>query len=344
MICIGIAGVVAVLISVLAMANGLGSTLASSARDDRVIVLGAGTRSESISFLTREDIAVIEAGPGIHRTLDGQRAVSAEILLPVNLPSRATGRNSTLMVRGLTSQAPAVRPEIHLIAGRMFTSGLREIVAGRSARAQFVHLDIGESVRFYNGDWKVVGLFESGGDARESEVLTDADTLMSASRHTLFSAATVTLEQPSGFDPLKDALLRDKRLKVDVERETEHYARRSKQAQGITEIVGTTIAAIMAIGALLGALNTMYAAVSARGVEIATLRALGFGPAPVVVSVLIEAQLLSLIGGLVGAAIAWLSFNGIAFTTGGTDGQIEGRLRIDAPLIQRPSCGRQALV
>jgi len=260
------------------------------------------------------------------------------LLLPVALPragetGKAKAGKGTVTVRGVTPLAADVRPEVQLTAGRMFATGVREIIVGSSAHNQFAHLDIGDTARFYNGDWKVVGLFTSDGDVHESEVMADAATLMSAARRTAFNAAMVALEAPSAFDAFKQALLRDPVLKIDVQRETEYRGRQSEQAGRVVEIVATTIGAIMAIGAVCGALNAMYSAVSARAVEIATLRAIGFGATPVVVSVLIESQLLALIGGVAGGAIAWLLFNGGAFATGDAFGQIAGHLHIGTSLI-----------
>ena len=332
-ICIGIAGVVAVLTTVLAMATGLRTAYASAAREDRAIVMSSGAHSEEISFLSREDLAAIESAPGIRRTAEGKSAVSAELLLQVNMPRRGAAGNGTETVRGLTAVATDVRPEIHLTAGRMFTPGVREIIVGKSAHDQFEHLDLGESARFYNGDWIVVGLYESGGDVHESEVLTDAETLMSAAHRTAFSATTVTLESPMAFDAFDEAMRHNPALNVEVQRETDYYGQRSEQAGKLVEIVATTVAAIMAIGALFGALNVMYSTVSTRAAEIATMRAIGFGAAPVVAAVLIEAQLLALIGGILGAAIAWLLFNGQAFNTGGVFGQVAGHLHVSASLI-----------
>ena len=332
-ICVGIAGVVAVFTTVLAMANGLKSTLANAARDDRAIVLRSGSLAEALSTVSREDLIAIEMAPGIHRTAEGKPAVSAEALLSVNLPRSSDGSLSTLSVRGLTPMAASVRPEIHLTEGRMFATGVHEIIVGKSAHEQFAHLDIGDSAKFHNGDWKVVGRFESNGDVHESEVLTDATTLMSAAQRTVFSAATVALDSPAAFDAFKESLLHDPTLKVDVQRETDYYAAQSKQVAALLEVVATTVGAIMAIGALFGALNTMYSAVSTRAVEIATLRAIGFGALPVVVSVIVEAQLLALVGAAAGGAIAWLLFNGNAFSTGGALGQVALRLHVGFPLI-----------
>ena len=332
-ICVGIAGVVAVLITVLAMATGLQNTMSNAARDDRVIVLRSGSTAESLSTISREDLIAIEAAPGIHPTADGKRGVSPEVLVGVNLPRKDTGRMSALSIRGLTPVAPDVRPEIQLLEGRMFATGVHEIIVGKSAHEQFAHLDVGDTANFHNGTWKIVGIFSSGGDVHESEAMTDANTLMSAAQRTVFSAATVWLDSPTAFDAFKAAVKSDPTLKVDVQTETEYYSGQAKQVAALLKLVATTVGGIMAVGALFGALNTMYSAVSNRTVEIATLRAIGFGAVPVVVSVLVEALALALIGAAVGGAIAWLLFNGNAFSTGGALGQIALRLHVGASLI-----------
>ena len=332
-ICVGIAGVVAVLITVLAMSTGLQSTIASAGQPDRAIVLRGGALAEALSTITRDDLIAIEAAPGVGRTTAGKLAISPETLLSVNLPRASDGQPSAMSVRGITSIASDVRPEITLIEGRMFKPGLHEIIVGKSVRDQFAHLEIGDVAKFYNGDWTVVGRFESRGDVHESEVMTDAETLMSAANRTVFSGVTVKLDSPQSFDAFKQALLQNPMLKVDVQRENEYYEGQSKGISTLLGIVANTVGAIMAVGALFGALNTMYSAVSARTVEIATLRAVGFGSWPVVASVLIEAQVLALSGALVGGAIAWIVFNGSTFSTGGTLGQVTLRLHVGAPLI-----------
>ncbi len=332
-ICVGIAGVVAVLITVLAMSTGLQSTIASAGQPDRAIVLRGGAIAEALSTITRDDLVAIEAAPGVARTAAGKLAISPEALLSVNLPRASDGQPSAMSVRGITSIAPEIRPEITLIEGRMFKPGLHEIIVGKSVRDQFAHLEIGDVAKFYNGDWTVVGRFESRGDVHESEVMTDAETLMSAANRTVFSGVTVKLDSPQSFDAFKQALLQNPMLKVDVQREAEYYEGQSKGISTLLGIVANTVGAIMAVGALFGALNTMYSAVSARTVEIATLRAVGFGSWPVVASVLIEAQVLALSGALVGGAIAWIVFNGSTFSTGGALGQVTLRLHVGAPLI-----------
>jgi putative ABC transport system permease protein len=332
-ICVGIAGVVAVLTTVLAMATGLKATLANAAREDRAMVLSSGSLGEALSSISRDNLAAIEAAPGIKRGTDGGPAVSPEVLLSVNLPRKGDGNVSALLVRGLTPEFGGVRPEIQITEGRMFATGLHEIVIGKSAHDQFAHLDVGDTASFHNGEWKVVGRFTSDGDVHESEALGDATTLMSAAQRTLFSAVTVTLDSKDSFEPFKEALKHDPTLKVDVQRETEYYEGQSKQVAALLEIVATTVGGIMAVGALFGALNTMYSAVSTRTVEIATLRAIGFGALPVVVSVMVEAQVLAFIGAVAGGAIAWMLFNGNAFSTGGALGQVAVRLHVGLPLV-----------
>ena len=193
-ICVGIAGVVAVLTTVLAMATGLKSTLANAARADRAIVLGNGSQAEALSSVSRDNLAAIEAAPGINRGADGKLAVSPEVLLSVNLPRKSDGNLSALSIRGLTTDFANVRPEIQITEGRMFATGVHEIIVGKSAHDQFAHLDIGDTANFHNGEWKVVGRFTSNGDVHESEALGDATTLMSAAQRTVFSAVTVTLD------------------------------------------------------------------------------------------------------------------------------------------------------
>ena len=259
--------------------------------------------------------------------------MSPELLLSVNLPRKSDGNLSALSIRGLTPDFANVRPEIKITDGRMFATGVHEIIVGKSAHDQFAHLDIGDTAHFHNGEWKVVGHFTSNGDVHESEAIGDATTLMSAAQRTVFSAVTVALDSKAAFEPFKEALKHDPTLKVDVQRETEYYEGQSKNVAALLEIVATTVGGIMAVGALFGALNTMYSAVSTRTVEIATLRAIGFGALPVVVSVMVEAQVLAFIGAVAGGAIAWVLFNGNAFSTGGALGQVAVRLHVGLPLI-----------
>ena len=331
-ICTGIAAVVAVLITVLAMAGGLAHALLSAGHTDRAMVLRAGAQAEALSSLQRDAIVAIESAPGIRRA-NGAVAISPEVVLGVNLPRASDGQLTGATVRGLMPAAQLVRPEIQLLDGTMFATGVHEVIVGRAAHGLYADLDIGDHVTFHNGAWKVVGVFTSDGDVHESELLADANSLMSAANRSVFSAATVQLDSADAFEAFKTALLSDPTLKVDVQRETEYYESQSKDVGKLLEMVANVVGGIMAMGALFGALNTMYSAVSARAVEIATLRAIGFSSTPLVVSILVEAQLLALVGACVGAGIAWLLFNGNQFSTGGPFGQIALNLHVGPSLL-----------
>ncbi|HEV2676294.1 MAG TPA: ABC transporter permease [Aliidongia sp.] len=314
-IVVGIAGVVGVLISVLAMALGFSAALDHTGRADRAIVMRGGSTSELGSTISRENALTILDAPGVRKTADGKPVGSADELVIVGLPQKgsATGVNVTL--RGIGPEGLATHPEIRLIAGRMFQPAVREVVVGKSAAAQFQGLEVGSHIAFRDSDWTVVGMFESGGDAHESEMLADAETVMSAYRRNLFESVTVLLDDAAAFDGFKAALTTNPTLSVDVEREPAYYAAMSATLQKMLFFIAYVVGGIMAVGALFGALNTMYSAVSTRAVEIATLRALGFGAAPVVISVFVEALLLSFVGGAIGAALAWFFFNGNAANT-----------------------------
>jgi putative ABC transport system permease protein len=325
--------VVAVLIAVLAMASGLSRTIAGTARADRVIVLRSGANNEALSTVSQDAMLAIETAPGIARTPEGDLAVSPEVLASANIPRATDGELIAASVRGITPRALPVRPEIVLTEGRMFSTGLREIVVGRQAATTYRDLAIGDRASFYGGEWTVVGHFTSNGDAHESEILTDASTLMSAAQRTVYSAATVQLSTPDDFDAFDAGVTSNPNLKVEVKRETDYYTAQAKEVAAVLEAVANTVGAIMALGALFGALNTMYSAVSARTVEISTLRAIGFGSTAVVVSVMVEALLLALAGALAGAALAWGLFNGNPFSTGGSLGQVSLQLHVGAELI-----------
>jgi putative ABC transport system permease protein len=334
-IVIGIAGVVAVLVSVLAMASGFRHTVADSGRPDRVIVLRGGSDAELNSNLTREDFDIIGNAPGLAGDADGKAVLSNEILTVVNVPKIDTGSDSNITLRGVGQQVLKVRPEMTIVEGRMFRPALRELVAGAGAAKQFRGLTVGSVLHLRNADWTVTGLFTSNGDVHESELFADVDTVGSAiERNANYSSAVGLLSDAGAFDRFKDALTTDPRLKVDVEREPEYYAAQSKQLTHLINIVGNTVAVIMAIGAMFGALNTMYSAVDARGLEIATLRAIGFSALPILLSVMIEALALSFLGGVLGGALAWLFFNGHSVSTlGGAFAQVVFKLTVTRTLL-----------
>ena len=229
-----------------------------------------------------------------------------------------------------------MRPELKIVEGRMFQPGLREVIVGRSAIASFEGVGLGAKVPVRDGEWTVVGIFESGGDVHESELLVDAQTLQSVLQQQYYTTLTAQLESEDGFQAFKDALTSDPRLAVGVQRERDYYSSRSESLRTFITTLGYAVTFIMAIGAVFGALNTMYAAVSTRNVEIATLRAIGFSGLPVVISVLLEALLLALAGGAVGGAIAYLAFNGYTVSTLNfqTFSQVAFAFRVTPELLQ----------
>lgn len=333
-IVIGIAGVVAVLVSVLAMAAGFRHTVADSGRPDRVIVLRGGSDAELNSNLTRSDVDTIANAPGLGKDADGKALLSAELITVVNIPRIDTGSDSNITLRGVGLQLQKVRPELKIVDGRMFHPAVRELIAGAGAAKQFRGLTTGSVLHLRNADWTVTGLFTTNGDIHESELLADVETVASSLERLGYSSAVGLLTGAGAFSTFKDALTTDPQLKVDVEREPEYYAAQSKQLTQLINVVGNTVAVIMAIGAMFGALNSMYAAVDARSLEIATLRAIGFGALPVLLSVMMEALALSLIGGLLGAGLAWLFFNGHTVATlGGAFAQVVFQVTVTTTLM-----------
>ena len=333
-IVIGIAGVVAVLVSVLAMGAGFRHTLADSGRADRAIILRGGSDAELNSNLTRTDVDTIGNAPGLAQDSDGKAVLSNELVTVVNIPKIDTGTDANITLRGVGLELTKVRPELKIVAGRMFHPAVRELIAGAGAAKQFRGLTVGSVLHLRNADWTVTGMFTSNGDVHESELLADVDTVGSSIERNGYSSAVALLTSPAEFPRFKDALTTDPQLKVDVQREAEYYAAQSKALTKAINVVGNTVAVIMAIGAMFGALNSMYSAVAARGLEIATLRAIGFGALPMLLSVMIEALLLSLLGGVIGAALAWLFFNGHSVSTlGGAFAQVVFQLTVTRALI-----------
>ena len=329
-ICVGIGGVVAVLVTVLAMATGLQKTVGDAGRDDRALIMRDGAVADALSSISREAALAIETAPGIKVAPDGTKFISPEVVLTVTLPKIEEGLNGAVVVRGLTASAPLVHPEFVLSGGRTFQPGLHEVIVGRSAQTQFRGLEIGDMVHFHNADWRVVGVFTSNRDSHETELLTDAATLMSAGNRTVFNAITVTLDSADSLTAFKEAVEEDPRLKIEVHRESEYYQERSEQVSQLLFFVAYVVGSIMALGALFGAMNTMYSAVSVRTVEIATLRAIGFSATPVAISVLIEALGLAVLGALVGVGVAWMLFSGGEMSLGGALGQVAMQLDVGA--------------
>lgn len=335
-IVIGIAGVVAVLVSVLAMSTGMLETMENSGRDDRAIVLRNGSAAESGSALARDAARLIQDAPGVKRDSAGKPIASAESLRLVNLFRKEDGAEVNVALRGVGPQLAELRPEVKIIQGRMFRTAVTELIVGKAAHAEFKGLNIGDQIKTRGATWTVVGVFSSDGDSHESGLMTDAETLLAADQRGGFQSVTVMLESTAAFQKFKDALTANPALAVDISREREYYRRQSETIGRVIYVIAYVVGGIMAIGAIFSALNTMYSAVSARLREIATLRAIGFGPTAMVMSVLTEALLLAFIGGVIGAAIAWLFFNGHQVSTsagGAAAGHLIFELSVSPALI-----------
>ncbi len=317
-ILVGIAGVVGVLVALLAMSGGLAQTLRATGSNDTAIVLRAGATGELTSAMTHGDATLVAQAPGIARDAKGVPLASPELLMVVNLRKRGSSSDANVELRGVGPLARAAHGKVKLVQGRWFKPGLRELVVGVGAEREFSGVKLGDTVRLGSQPWKVVGVFKAG-DAHDSELWADADTVASTYRRGGFSSVIVRLAKPTDFPTLKAALLSNPQLHVMVQTTRAYYAAQSEGVTKVIRIVGISVGVIMALGAIFGALNTMYAAISARGREIATLRAIGFGGLPVVLAVLLETLLLALLGGVLGGAIAWLLFNGYTVSTLGAD-------------------------
>lgn len=312
---LGIAGVVAVMVGVLSIAQGVLQTMQSSAGDSNAIVLRSGADTEMMSGLGGDDTRIIAEAPGIARNESGTLA-SPELFVIINLPMRSTGTDANVPLRGVQAAAMVVRENFKLVEGRMFEWGLNEVIVGIGAKQQFSGLEIGSSIQVGQEMWPVVGVFEAAGGLSESEIWVDAAVLQPAyHRGNSYQAVYVKLNSREAFDEFKDTLTSDPRLNVKPMRESEYYASQSTTLYNLITGLGTIIAVIMGLGAIFGALNTMYTAVSSRTREIATLRALGFRSGPVVISVVSESLLLAFVGGLLGAGLAWLAFDGYRAAT-----------------------------
>ncbi|MFO1506631.1 MAG: ABC transporter permease [Lysobacterales bacterium] len=333
-IVIGIAGVVGVLVAMLAMAEGFQATLRGSGSDDTVLVTRAGALAESNSVLSHDDAVLVQQKPGVARDAQDKPLASAELVVVASLPKKSTGQDANVTLRGVGPEAWAVRSNVKIIAGRKFTPGLRELDVGKGAMQQFTGLGIGSTLKLNNQVWTVVGEFDSG-DSYNSELWADKDTIASVYRRgSSATSVTLKLTSPGAFDQFKAAVKADPALRVDVETTKAYFAKQSEGLTKLIRILGTTIGVIMAIGALFGALNSMYAAVATRAREIATLRALGFRGTPVVASVMLETMLLALAGGVLGALVAWLIFDRYTVSTlGGNFTQVVFQFRITPELL-----------
>ena len=312
---IGIAGVVIVFTAVLSIAEGFRAAMQGTGDAQTVIVLRSGSDTEMTSGVSGEEARLISEAPGLEQGADGVHA-SPELFVIVGHPLKRSGTDANVPLRGLTPAALKVRPKTSIVEGRMFQSGTNEIVVGRAASRQFSGLSVGAPVRWGDSSWQVVGIFDDGGSVAESELWCDAKVLQGAYRRgNSYQSVYARLASVDSFQTFKDALTTNPRLQVTVIREPDYYSQQSQVLQTVIRSVGYGIAVLMALGAIFGALNTMYSAVANRTREIATLRALGFGSGPVVVSVLVEAVLLSIVGGLIGGGLAWIAFDGYQTAT-----------------------------
>jgi putative ABC transport system permease protein len=332
---VGIAGVVGVLVAMLAMGEGFQSTLQQTGSDDTAIVLRGGSNAELNSVLDRDSINVVIQAPGVARSAEGKPVASAEQSVVANLPKRSDPSvEANVPIRGVGDEAWILRPNVKIVQGRRFKPGLRELVVGQGAMRQFAGLDVGSRLRLAGQEWSIVGEFASG-DSHDSELWGDAQTVASAYRRgSSAQSVTVRLTSPQAFDAFKAALSSDPRIKVDVSTTREYFSKQSENLTKVIRIVGITVGVIMAIGAIFGALNTMFAAIASRAREIATLRAIGFRGLPVVVSVLMETMLLALLGGVLGGLISWLIFNGYtASTLGANFSQVVFQFKVSPELL-----------
>jgi putative ABC transport system permease protein len=315
-----LAGVSGVMTSMLAMAEGLEQTYRRAGRADRVIVMTTGETNDGSSSIARDQLPAVFDAPGLVRRADGTPAASVERYTTSTLPLAKSGEDGNVIFRGVSAAVLEVRPEVRIAEGRLFKPGLREVIVGRSVQRQFRGVEVGNEVSLSGVSWTVVGIFASDGSALESEAWGDVEAVMSAYNQVAYSAVLAQLAAPESFQAYKDALTGNPALSHTPMREDDYLASQSGILGVAMRVIGYVVASIMALGAVFAAVNTMYASIESRGVEIATLRALGFGAAPIAVSVLLEGLVLCLAGSVVGGAVAWLLFNGYTASTLGAAG------------------------
>jgi putative ABC transport system permease protein len=335
-IVIGLAGVVAVFTALLSMATGFEITLKATGRTDVAVVMRGGSETELNSGLDRDSSDLIKQAKGVRVGADGEPVASAEMMIIAELLRAGSAKDaSNITVRGVDPEGFTLRPQLKIVEGRNFTPGLRELIVGRGVTRQFTGAGLGKVLRMRGSDWTVVGIFESG-DANESELWTDINVARTTFGRTGSSSVRVALDGPDGLDEAKASLSGDPRLTVDVVSEQDYFSSQTKQFRQTIGVLASVVTIIMALGAVFAALNSMYAAVATRSKEIATLRAIGFGGVPVLLSVMIEALLLALVGGLLGAAIAYVLFNNLSVSTlGQSFTQVVFNFKVTPELVAR---------
>lgn len=313
---LGIAGTVGVFVAMLSLARGFRATLVASGSPDDALVMRAGSTTEMMGGITLDSVKLVQDKPGVARDASGQPLITQDVVGVVPIPLISTGTDANVEVRGVSPNVQQIRTFVKMVQGRMFHSGLDELVVGKNASKTYAGLTVGNTVNFGGGHWKVVGVFDAGGSSFDSELWCDARILNEVLKRpeNIFQSATVHLTSPAAFNQFKDSITSDPQLNLEVEREVDYYAKQSSAMTQLITILGGLVAAIMAIGAVFGALNTMYSAVAERGREIATMRALGFSSWNVILSFLFEALLISLIAGIIGCVVV-LPLNGMTTQT-----------------------------
>jgi putative ABC transport system permease protein len=325
---VGVATTVAVMVSLLAIGAGLVKTSTRNVSLDRVIVMPTGAQSEYSGSMSREAADLIGQAPGVKRAADGRPLVSPSAVIVVEVEKK-DGGTANISLRGFGPMGLQVDPNLHLVKGRMYRPAVHELIVGKSARAQFKNLDVGDRIALRGTEWTVVGAFDAGGGMEDNLLAADADTVMAAFDRNGYQSVSVRLENPAAFARFKDALTSEPRLDVEPKRFKTYLNDQLKQLTTVLNFVGYVVGVVMGIGAVISAVNTMYSSVSSRTREIATLRAIGFGGAAVVVSVMVESLVLAVPGALLGAGLAWLAFNGHAVNTLG----LSFPLAVTAPLV-----------
>lgn len=311
---LGIAGTVGVFVAMMSLAKGFQMTLIGSGSPSNAIVMRAGASSEMMSGVGLDQVHVVQDAPGVARGANGP-LVSPETVVIAPFPLKTTGTAANVQVRGVSDKVLDVRPTVKIVSGRFFHAGLNELVVGSNVPRAYGGLELGDTVKFGGGTWTVVGVFDAGGTAFDSEVWCDSAVLKDVYKRpaNTFQSMTVRLTSPEAFQAFKDSISSDPRLTLQVDRERDYYAKQSQSVTTMITVLGTMVALVMAVGAVFGALNTMYSAVAERAREIATMRAVGFGAPSVITSFVFESLCIALVGGIVGC-IAVLPVNGI--TTG----------------------------
>lgn len=313
---LGIAGTVGVFVAMLSLAHGFRATLVASGSPDDALVMRAGSTTEMMGGITLDSVKLVQDKPGVARDAAGQPLVTQEVVGVIPIPLISTGTDANVEVRGVSPNVLEIRKFVKVVQGRMFHSGLDELVVGRNASKTYQGLTVGNTVDFGGGHWKVVGVFDAGGSSFDSEVWCDSRILNEVLKRpeNIFQSATVHLTSAAAFDQFRDSITSDPQLNLEVEREVDYYAKQSSAMTRLITILGGLVAAVMAIGAVFGALNTMYSAVAERGREIATMRAIGFSNWNVILSFLFEALLISFIAGILGCLVV-LPLNGMTTQT-----------------------------